>query len=258
MSAYVLPVFSANKSRLPGIKNNAIPSRNTILEADIQVPSIHPCLKFRTSGQSKKSESLKGLRHCMYKTNLIISIVLMVMISCSSAKTLPEKRCKSILKNNYSNILVEKFRYTVNEDTLLLTEVKYECVFSAMYIYKAMYDKFGKWNKVVYPKGQPNPILIWENIQLFENDSTEFIVAANRKEEPATIYTSVFVFDNKSRDLLNENSKYKDQLIDYFSGLIRSNKEDKEDFYEVYWKTVNPEAWERILYHRSIRGIKQR
>jgi hypothetical protein len=140
----------------------------------------------------------------------------------------------------------EKFESIVNTDTILLNQIKFECVFSAMYIKKGMYDKFGKWNSEIYPKGQPHPILLWNDLKLFQNDTTEFKVAANGLENSETIYASVLVFDKNGKDLLSESSEYKPQLIQYFSDLIRTDNPDKKDFYEVYWKKVDPKRWEEI------------
>lgn len=131
------------------------------------------------------------------KSSIFTLIVMAILISCSSTKKLTEKRCTSILKNNYINILEEEFKSTVNNDTIVLNEVKYECVQSAMYIQKGMYDRFGKWEKEIYLKGKNHPILLWNNVKLFPNDTTEFIVATNGLENTETSYASVLIFDNK-------------------------------------------------------------
>ena len=175
----------------------------------------------------------------------------LILISCSSTSKVNEKRCKSILKNDYKTILKEKFQSVVDNDTIFLNEVKYECVFTAMYTKKGMYDRFGKWNQEIYPKGQNHPILLWNNVKLFPNDTTEFIVAANGLENEETIYASVLVFDKKNKDLLSDESEFKTKLIDYFSEMIKTNNEKKSDFYEIYWKTVDPKRWEQIKQYQK-------
>ena len=175
----------------------------------------------------------------------------LILISCSSTSKVNEKRCKSILKNDYKTILKEKFQSVVDNDTIFLNEVKYECVFTAMYTKKGMYDRFGKWNQEIYPKGQNHPILLWNNVKLFPNDTTEFIVAANGLENEETIYASVLVFDKKNKDLLSDESEFKTKLIDYFSEMIKTNNEKKSDFYEIYWKTVDPKRWEQIKQYKK-------
>ena len=178
-------------------------------------------------------------------------LVTLILFSCSSTNKVTEKRCKSILKNDYKNILKDKFESVVNNDTIFLNEVKYECVYTAMYTKKGMYDRFGKWDKEIYPKGKHHPILLWNNVKLFPNDTTEFIVAANGLENVETIYASVLVFDKNNNDLLSDESEFKTKLIDYFSEMIKTNNEKKSDFYEIYWKTVDPKRWEQFKQYKK-------
>ena len=185
------------------------------------------------------------------KNNILTIIITLILISCSSTTNVNEKRCDSILKNDYKNIIEDKFKSIVNKDTIYLNEVKYECVYSSFYIQKGMYDRFGKWNQEINPKGINNPILIWNNVKLFPNDTTEFIVAANGLESVGTIYASVLVFDKENIDLLSENSEYKTKLIDYFSEMIKSNNSNKNDFYELYWKKFDPKHWEEIKKYNT-------
>ena len=185
------------------------------------------------------------------KKNIFTITIILILFSCSSTTKVNEKRCNSILKNDYKTILEEKFESVVNNDTIFLNEVKYECVYTAMYIKKGMYDRFGKWNQEIYPKGQNHPILLWNNVKLFPNDTTEFIVAANGLENTETIYASVLVFDKKNRDLLSDESELKTKLIYYFSDMIKTNNEQKRDFYEIYWKTVDPIRWAEIKQYQN-------
>jgi hypothetical protein len=167
------------------------------------------------------------------KNNFILLIVL-IIVSCSSSKNVTEKRCKSILKNDYNNIREDNIQTIVSNDTIILNEVKYKCVFKSVYTKKVMYDKFGKWNQEIYLNERSVPILLWENVKLFPNDTTEFNIAANGLENVETIYSSIIIFDKQNNDLLSENSKYKLKLIQYFSEMIKSNDTEKKDFYEVY------------------------
>ena len=194
--------------------------------------------------------SRKTLENIMKKNIFTITITL-ILFSCSSTTKVNEKRCNSILKNDYKTILEEKFESVVNNDTIFLNEVKYECVYTAMYIKKGMYDRFGKWNQEIYPKGRNHPILLWNNVKLFPNDTTEFIIAANGLENTKTIYASVLVFDKKNRDLLSDESVLKTKLIYYFSDMIKTNNEQKRDFYEIYWKTVDPIRWAEIKQYQN-------
>jgi len=180
------------------------------------------------------------------KYNIFTIIFILILTSCSSTKKTTERRCQSTLKNDYKNILVEKTESIVNGDTIFLNEVKFECVLSAMYIQKGMYDRFGKWDMAIYPEEKHFPILLWNNVKLFQNDTTEFTVAANGIESKKTIYSSAFALNKQNKDLLSNDSEYKTKLIAYFSEMIKTNDSNKKDFYEIYWKTVNPKYWEQI------------
>ncbi len=176
---------------------------------------------------------------------MLILVVFSIFVSCFSTKS-TEKRHGLIIKNSYRAVYEDKFKSVVNNDTVILNEIKYESVYTAFYIQKGMYDRFGKWNKAIYTKDETHPILLWNNVKLFPNDTTKFIVAASGLESDKTIYASVLVFDNNSRDLLSEASKYKTRLIDYFSEMIKSNNSNKKDFYEVYWNDFNTRRVEKM------------
>lgn len=167
--------------------------------------------------------------------NLIYLLTISVLSFTSYSQ---EKRCKKIIKNGFKTVLYGEFKSVVNNDTIKLNEVKYECVHTAMYTKKVMYDKFGKWHKEIYSNSERHPILIWENIKLFANDSTKFTIATNGLESIETIYASILVFDENNNDLLAKSSPYRDKLVEYFGKLINNNSK-KEDFYDIYWKTVN-------------------
>lgn len=181
----------------------------------------------------------------MKKLICLLTIFLLSLTSYSQ-----EKRCKKIIKNGFKRVLYEEFKSVVNNDTIKLNEVKYECVYTAMYTKKVMYDKFGKWHKEIYTNKERHPMLIWENIKLFANDSTKFTIVTNGLESIETIYASILVFDQNNNDLLAESSPYRDKLVDYFGKLIINNNK-KEDFYDIYWKQVDPKHWKELQRYKK-------
>ncbi|WKW47433.1 hypothetical protein P3875_05060 [Myroides sp. JBRI-B21084] len=106
-----------------------------------------------------------------------------------------------------------------------------------------MFDKFGKWHKEIYVNNETHPILVWENIQLFPKDSTKFTIATNGLESPEAIYASILIFDKENNDLLAESSTYRDKLVTLFGQFIIQENPKKVDFYELYWKQVDPKHW---------------
>ena len=160
-----------------------------------------------------------------------------------------EIRCPKIYKHKIKNTVVEPFQSIVQKDTIQIFEAKFECVYSSLYSHKAMFDKFGKWNKTVPTHHQNNPNLIWENISLFE-DGKKYTVVTSGIEEWKYIYAGISVFDENGNDMLAENSAEKQKIIDYFSKLIIENDDKKDAFYEVFWTTFNPKRWQEIKSYK--------
>lgn len=177
-------------------------------------------------------------------TLLIISLFL--VFSCSNFQTVVTKdKCPQIYQNNYTEILREKYQTIYNNDTIIFNEIRFECVYSAFYAHKVMFDKFGKWDKAIYPNNKTHPILVWEKVDLYSNGK-KYNVYTNGTEEWKHIYASVMVFDENDTDLLISGSSEKEALTNYFAELIKKNKTEKIDFYEVYWAMVDPERLKNL------------
>lgn len=80
--------------------------------------------------------------------------------------------------------------------------------FSAGYTHKVMYDKFGKWDKAIYPSNKKSPILLWEKVDLFSNGE-KYNVYTNGTEEWKHINASVMIFDENENDMLSMESSEK-------------------------------------------------
>lgn len=175
-----------------------------------------------------------------------IIIIFFIVSGCSSSqKVIKETKCPKIYKNDFTEILNEKYVTISNNDTVKFNEIRFECVYSAFYTHKVMFDKFGKWDKAIYPSNENHPILKWENVDLYSNGK-KYTVFTNGMEEWKHIYASVMIFDKNGTDLLSNESSEIDSLTNYFADLIKKHKIDKKDFYEIYWKMVDPEHWENI------------
>ncbi|CAL2107132.1 hypothetical protein T190115A13A_300016 [Tenacibaculum sp. 190524A02b] len=173
---------------------------------------------------------------------LFTIITLLILTSCSSIKNKSIEECTETKVNNYTDIIESKFESVIGKDTLLFNEIQYKCVVTSFYIKKIMYDTFGKWNQAIYPNNQTHPILLWNNVKLFPNDSLLYTIAARGDEGLASnkkyIYTSFLAFNEKNEDLLAPDSQYKEKLITYFSKKIKENHTHNKKFYDVYWQEV--------------------
>ena len=187
----------------------------------------------------------------MKKTLLILSISL-ISFSCNSQKKIKNNKEKGvgiaqktanpntpyIYKKGFLNYNIVKIPVIQKNDTITLNELKFNAVYSAMYTKKVMYDKFGKWAKEIRPNNESHPILLWENVKLFEDENKFFTIYANGDENWNEIYASVLVYDNEKNDCLKENNSLRDKIVHYFSNSIQ-NLNDNKNFYDVYWKSVN-------------------
>ena len=193
-----------------------------------------------------------GVSRNYMKNPLLLLITLLISFSCSSQKSTEKTTEKGvgvaqktanpntpyIYKNGFLNYNILKIPVIQKNDTITLNELKFNAVFSAMYTKKVMYDKFGKWTKEIRPNNERHPILLWENVKLFEDENKLFNVYANGDENWNEIYASVLVYDDQNNDCLQENNLLKEKIVNYFSKGIQ-NLNNKKEFYDIYWKSVN-------------------
>ena len=183
---------------------------------------------------------------------VLLIFITLISFSCSAQRIKKNNREKGvgiaqktanpntpyIYKNGYLNYNILKIPVIQKNDTINLNVLRFNAVFSAMYTKKVMYDRYGKWTKEIRPNNESHPILIWENVKLFDNEDRKFTVYANGDENWNEIYASVLVFDNKKLDCFSEDYPDKNRIIDFFSSSIK-NLNNKNDFYDIYWKSVN-------------------
>ncbi len=184
----------------------------------------------------------------MKKTFILIIII--SLLSCNSTKTTTEKKCKSLSANAYSEVLIDRFKSVTKSKTLELNEIKFKCVYSQMNTMKIMYDEFGHWDKAIYPNGSYHPMLIWNDVQLFQNDNAKYTIGTYGIETVEDIFASVIVMDKEYRDLLT-NISLRSKIVEYFSNKIISNDSKNEKFYIEYWKKLNPENWNKLKNYRN-------
>ncbi|MEM6687451.1 MAG: hypothetical protein AAF617_16855, partial [Bacteroidota bacterium] len=116
---------------------------------------------------------------------------------------------------------------------------------------KVLFDRFGLWHKKIYRNPSSRiPELLWENIQLLENDDKKFTVVARGLESRKTIYASIMIFDENNYDMLSKTSPYRDKIVKLFSDFIRNDSDDRQ-FYEEFWKRYDPKRWQQILVNNK-------
>ncbi|NLN26106.1 MAG: hypothetical protein GX163_10790 [Bacteroidetes bacterium] len=176
---------------------------------------------------------------------IYVSILFSVFLSCASSPKTAKGKCPKIYENDFTEILNDVYITIHEKDTLRINEIRYKCVYSSFYTHKAMYDKYGKWDKAIFPNNRNYPILMWHNIDLFSNEK-KYTVLTNGLEEWEHIYASVMVLDENENDILAAPTEEKIALTNLFGDLIKNNNLNKRDFYEAYWKMVDPKRWREI------------
>lgn len=165
------------------------------------------------------------------KTSLIL--FLLTMFNCASSNSTFKYKCSKFYKNNFKTTTIKKYKTIFNKDTIAFNEIRYGCVNTAFKTSKIMFDKFGKWDKEIYPTNLNSPILLWEKVDLFSN-GIEYKVYTNGDEKKGNIYASIMIFDGNNNDLLTEKSLEKSKFINYFGNLIKENKHKGDDFYREF------------------------
>ena len=97
-----------------------------------------------------------------------------MFFSCSTTKKSSEDEidigdCIEIFKNSYSNIKDEKSISVNDNDTIIVNEIKFECVESIIYTSKILFDKYKKWDAVLATPNEMHPTLMWKELDLFGN-----------------------------------------------------------------------------------------
>lgn len=161
-----------------------------------------------------------------------------LILSCSSSqKAIKEVKCPKIYKNKFTEILNDKYIAVNGKDTTIINEIRYECVNSALYTHKVMYDTYGKWDTEIYPSNSNSPILMWKNIDLL-NNGKKYTILTNGIEEWKHIYASVMILDDKEKDVLTQETEEKIKLSNFFGDLIKNHNPENKDFIQIFWKMI--------------------
>ncbi len=205
-----------------------------------------------------KVKSPKDIAKLLFDKNLILpNGALNEELAVEYYETTPiGKRCKKTYEKDFGSVLYHKYRPVVKNDTLQINEVKFECVTTAFYTKKVMYDHFGAWTSDIFRTAQTYlPELVWKDVQLFKDDKKKFTVIARGLESYKTTYASIMVFDENRYDMLHKNSPYRDKIVTLFSNFIRNDKKSRA-FYKAFWSKYDPERWKEMQEYRKRKNGK--
>ncbi|RZK04159.1 MAG: hypothetical protein EOO46_17290, partial [Flavobacterium sp.] len=142
----------------------------------------------------------------------ILLLVLTVVLLAGCAVAGPDKKAVGtpykthnahnpyIYINGYLDYETVQLPLLKGGDTIHLNELRFNEVYASMYTKQVMFDKFGNWTKEIWLEGAYSPILLWENVKLFDDEAELYSVSANGIESMEEMYASVVVFDAQNKD----------------------------------------------------------
>lgn len=183
----------------------------------------------------------------IYKSFTFI-VLFLGLISCSTKLKLDEQAVGKrhitenpnnpyIYENGYKNYEIIRIQTIQNKDTSYVSELRFHAVLSAFYSKKLMFDRFGKWTNQIFLNNERHPVLIWENVKLFDSQNKLYSVAAYGIESWEEMYTSFMVLDSDNQDCLAKSGSEKDSIVQFFSNEI-INLKSTSNFHKEYWKIV--------------------
>ncbi len=194
----------------------------------------------------------------MNKLFYLISIV--ILASCGTSEKTADtskytKRCSKIYKYDFSAFNIEDFRTVTATDTVIFNQLKFFCV-GGVSTGNIIYDDFGKW-AFHYELSKNDRTLVWKNIDLFSDGNRYSIYTSGLDDQYGPPYTAVMVFDENDKDMLAQDSKIKEKIINYFSEKIKKF-DGSTAFIKEILMTYYPDNWKKYLkqnleYRNSLR-----
>ncbi|SEQ48928.1 hypothetical protein SAMN05421824_1788 [Hyunsoonleella jejuensis] len=160
--------------------------------------------------------------------SFFIKIGVIFFVSCApyALKQNRSKQCVKNYENDFAYIKEVDFKIISGRDTIICTEVRYQCCASALYTRTIMNDKYGKYHRSLIFEDSSVELLIWENINLLSNNKRYSVAAFGAENTIDDIFCSVMVFDKNGEDVLKYDSEEKQEIINFFAQNIR--KEGKK------------------------------
>jgi len=122
--------------------------------------------------------------------------------------------------------------FEVGKDTILVTEIRFYKISSALNTQQVLYDKFGKWNqKTISKYGNRMNQLVWINKSLFK-DNHQFTILADGVETKTDYYASMILFDTNFKDCINPSHPLSKLVIKKLTEMM-GTRLSVTDFYTV-------------------------
>lgn len=178
---------------------------------------------------------------------ILFSIIFFAIAGCNTSNaTWDSKKCKGYYETGTFTNGIEEFQITFKDVEATFNQLRFYCAPELGSTDKIMFDEFGTWNQSYDLNADKSRMLVWKNVDLFSNGKKYSVYTSKNPDRTGFPYTAVLVFDEADNDVLIPHNPVRDDLINYFSDIIRNHSDSKE-FYKEYWTTFYPKIWELIL-----------
>ena len=176
--------------------------------------------------------------------------MILFLFACASKKKQNEfaiSNCAYSYENDFKRVTNLKQEYVLQNDTISLNIINFECTHSAFYTSWSMYNLFGKWDEdVKLENDRFKTYLIWNNKDLLQ-DGKKYTIITSGQETKIGTTSSFMALDESGNDVLSDDTLVRQDLIDFFSKEIRREKDKKMKaiFYQTYIKQFMPKYWKK-------------
>lgn len=126
-----------------------------------------------------------------------------------------------IYKNGFDSYEISLMKY-YKYNKKKYYELKFNNCYSYSYCTKIMFQNFGKWDQEFSGSYRSHKILIWKNVDLF-NNGDKYTVGTFGIDAEYDLSSSVFVLNENGEDFLTQDTKYRSALIKFFLDGIKNS-----------------------------------
>jgi hypothetical protein len=160
----------------------------------------------------------------MKQLSLLITILL--VLGCKS------KGSDSFLYMNKQKFRIVKSPMMVNNDTIMIKELRFYRISSARNSGQVIYDKFGDWNRETnsFFGGYRTHALIWDNINLLDDENL-FSIICDGTESEVGYFSSIMIFDAAKNNCLESDHPHYNAVIAKVTQMMKERQPNRE-FYK--------------------------
>jgi hypothetical protein len=147
----------------------------------------------------------------------IITVLILIMsCACSTPKSKTDNSFKRDISVKTAEFGVVQVPIISDSDTLILNELRFYTINSALNSIKMMSGIYGNSNMELEGRYQSNlPQMVWKNKEILNNDEL-YTISACGTETATAYFASIAIFDSEKRDCLDNSHPDRQKLIDFF------------------------------------------